>query len=102
MVFILSQSKRYSVDGKIARGVCARYLSEMTSKAESLQAKLIASREKNRAMDATIDDYRKQLDEAKESIQSQNAQVISCVSALFKQSIRCHRGFNHFYPTSKH
>lgn len=50
-------------------------VSDLTAKNESLQSKLAASREQNRAMDLTIDDYRTQLDQAKEQIQSQATQV---------------------------
>ncbi|TGZ74606.1 hypothetical protein CRM22_000844, partial [Opisthorchis felineus] len=47
---------------------------DLTQKNDNLQAKLNAAREENRAMDATIDDYRNQLDLAKEQIQAQLTQ----------------------------
>ncbi|OON19142.1 hypothetical protein X801_04992, partial [Opisthorchis viverrini] len=47
---------------------------DLTQKNDNLQTKLNAAREENRAMDATIDDYRNQLDLAKEQIQAQLTQ----------------------------
>ncbi|KAF7256294.1 hypothetical protein EG68_06707 [Paragonimus skrjabini miyazakii] len=48
---------------------------DLKQKNESLQSKLTVAREQNRAMDATIDDYRTQLDQAKEQIQAQTTQI---------------------------
>ncbi|CAL8084540.1 unnamed protein product [Calicophoron daubneyi] len=48
---------------------------DLASKNESLQSKLKTARDQNRAMDATIDDYRNQLDQAKEQIRLQTAQI---------------------------
>lgn len=41
----------------------------------NLQSKLANMRDQNRSMDATIDNYRKQLDEAKQLLQQKDTQV---------------------------
>lgn len=47
----------------------------LQSAKESLQNRLTSMREQNRTMDATIDNFRKQLDEAKQIIQQKDAEI---------------------------